>query len=113
VGALVQSGQLTPEEARVHPMKNEILQAIGMPCGVVPEFNTRTLANGDRVLLCSDGLWEALSETEIHSIVEWEGTMRQLATQLVDRANDAGGYDNVTVILYGPHSSCGSGRPPA
>jgi protein phosphatase len=113
VGALVQSGQLTPEEARVHPKKNEILQAIGMPCGIVPEVNTRSLANGDRVLLCSDGLWEALPEAEIHSIVEWEGTMRQLATQLVDRANDAGGYDNITVVLYGPHCSTGSDRPPA
>jgi len=111
VGALVQSGQLTPEEARVHPKKNEILQAIGMPCGVVPEVNTRPLENGDRVLLCSDGLWEALPEAEIHSIVEWEGTMRQLATQLVDRANCAGGYDNITVVLYGPHCSRGNDRP--
>jgi protein phosphatase len=112
VGALVQSGQLTPEEARVHPKKNEILQAIGMPSGVVPEVNTRPLANGDRVLLCSDGLWEALPEAEIRSIVEWEGTMRQLATQLVDRANDAGGFDNITVVLYGPHCSRGSDQPP-
>jgi len=111
VGALVQSGQLTPEEARVHPKKNEILQAIGMPSGVVPEVNTRPLANGDRVLLCSDGLWEALPEAEIHSIVQWEGTMRQLATQLVDRANCAGGFDNITVVLYGPRSSRGNDRP--
>lgn len=70
VGALVQAGELTSEEARVHPRKNEILQAVGLPNGIVPEVSSRTLSNGDRVLLCSDGLWEALSDEEICSIVD-------------------------------------------
>jgi serine/threonine protein phosphatase PrpC len=100
VGALVQAGELTPEEARVHPRKNEILQAVGLSNGIVPEVNMRTLQNGDRVLLCSDGLWEALSDEEICTILDWEGSMRQRATQLVDRANEAGGHDNITVVLY-------------
>jgi len=52
------------------------------------------------VLLCSDGLWEALSDEEIGTILAWEGSMRQRATQLVDRANEAGGPDNITVVLY-------------
>jgi protein phosphatase len=100
VGALVQAGELTPEEARVHPRKNEILQAVGLSNGIVPEVSSRTLGNGDRVLLCSDGLWEALSDEEICSIVDWDGSMRQRATQLVNRANEAGGHDNITVVLY-------------
>jgi protein phosphatase len=100
VGALVQAGELTSEEARVHPRKNEILQAVGLSNGIVPEVSSRTLGNGDRVLLCSDGLWEALSDEEICSIVDWDGSMRQRAIQLVDRANEAGGHDNITVVLY-------------
>jgi protein phosphatase len=100
VGALVQTGELTPEEARVHPRKNEILQAIGLSNGIIPEVNSRVLENGDRVLPCSDGLWEALSDEEIRSLMDWDGSMRQRATQLVNRANKAGGRDNITVVLY-------------
>jgi protein phosphatase len=100
VGALVQAGEVTSNEARFHPRKNEILQAIGLPSGIVPEVNSIVLKNGDHVLLCSDGLWEALSDEEICSILNCEGSMRQRATQLVDRANEAGGRDNITVILY-------------
>jgi serine/threonine protein phosphatase PrpC len=100
VAALVAGGQLTADEARVHPKKNEVLQAIGMPYGVVPDVNSRELKAGDRLLLCSDGLWEALSNDEIAAVLASDGSMRQLATQLVDRANGAGGPDNITVVLY-------------
>lgn len=100
VDAMVRSGKLTREGARAHPQKHEILQAIGLPHGIVPEVNTKTLINGDRVLLCSDGLWAALEDEEIGAILDSDGSMRQLATQLVNRANDAGGYDNITVVLY-------------
>jgi protein phosphatase len=58
------------------------------------------LKPGDRVLLCSDGLWEALSDDEIAAVVGSDGSMRQLASVLVDRANAAGGEDNITVVLY-------------
>lgn len=100
VGALVEAGQLTPDEARIHPRKNEVLQAIGMPSGVVPDVNRVDLATGDRILLCSDGLWEALADQDIQTILTSDGTVRQLATQLVDRANGAGGSDNITVVLF-------------
>ena len=99
VGSLVQAGQLTPEEARVHPNKNEVLQAIGMPAGIVPDVNGVDLATGDRILLCSDGLWEALPNQDIEAILTSDGTSRQLATQLVGRANGAGGTDNITAVL--------------
>ena len=107
VGSLVQAGQLTPEEARVHPNKNEVLQAIGMPTGVVPDVNGVDLATGDRILLCSDGLWEALPDQEIEAILTSDGTSRQLATQLVDRANGAGGSDNITAVLFEVRAASG------
>jgi PPM family protein phosphatase len=99
VAALVEAGELTSEEARVHPSKNEVLQAIGMPSGVFPDVHHADLASGDRILICSDGLWEALQQPDIESVLASDGTMRQLATQLVDRANSAGGHDNITAIL--------------
>jgi PPM family protein phosphatase len=100
VGALVDAGLLTPEEARVHPDKNQVLQAIGMPMGVSPDVTSSTIFTADRILVCSDGLWEALPHEEIQTILAWDGAMGRLASQLVDRANDAGGRDNITAILF-------------
>jgi PPM family protein phosphatase len=100
VAELVAAGELTPDQARSHPAKNEVLQAVGMPDGFEPSINTASLDPGDRVLLCSDGLWESLSDQEISAIVGSEGSMRQIAIQLVDRANDNGGRDNTSVVMY-------------
>jgi protein phosphatase len=99
VAELVKAGQLTAEEARTHVNRNEVLQAVGMSSGVRPDVNQVGLAPGDRILVCSDGLWEAFPNEEIESVLASDGTMRQLATQLVDRANAAGGHDNMTAIL--------------
>jgi protein phosphatase len=103
VGDLVRQGHLTTEQARVHPSKNEVLQAIGMPHELSPEVTQRVLGEGDSVLVCSDGLWESLSAEELGAILEWEGSVRQRVTQLVDRANYAGGQDNITALLYEHH----------
>jgi protein phosphatase len=100
VARLVEEGHLTPDDARCHPNKNQVLQAIGMPYAIEPDCKFRDLQENDRVLLCSDGLWEALSHEEIAAIVGSDGSVRQLATLLVDRAIDVGGTDNITVILY-------------
>ncbi len=100
VGALVLAGKLTAEEARRHPRRNEVLQAIGLPFGILPTVRSRRLTAGDYVLLCSDGLWEAFSEEEMSSLVVGAGSLFQRAVQLVERANAAGGPDNITVVLY-------------
>jgi protein phosphatase len=100
VAELVAAGKLPAEQAHLHATKNQVLQAIGMLVGFDPDINRSALEPGDRVLLCSDGLWEMLPDREITSILDAQGSMQQLATQLVDRANDAGGKDNISVILY-------------
>jgi len=99
VGALVEAGELTEEQARVHPDKNVVLQAIGTSGGILPDVNVAELIAGDRILLCSDGLWEELPHIDLQAIAASDGTVRQVATQLVDRANAAGGFDNITAIL--------------
>jgi protein phosphatase len=100
VWELVMSGWLTSDEARLHPQRAKITQAIGTLKGIKPEISKVILKPRDRVLLCSDGLWEALTDQDIHTIVRSEGSMRELASVLVDNANAAGGEDNITAVLY-------------
>ncbi len=100
VGQMVRDGQLSSEEARHHPRKNEVLQAAGLAEGFAPEVNTFDLRPGDTVVLCSDGLWEAVADEEVGCVIGGDGTLRQKARCLVDRANAAGGPDNITVVLY-------------
>lgn len=111
VGELVRARQLTPIEACTHPRKNEVLQAIGMSTSLEPEVNVRKLHPGDFVLLCSDGLWGALSDEEILATLAEEGSVHERATRLVERANAAGGPDNITVVLRAYDGSTRSGRP--
>ena len=99
VWQLVMSGLLDAEQARLHPHRGRVTQAIGM-AGVRPEVTSLTLKPADRVLLCSDGLWEALPEPEIGEIVASTGSMLELASMLVDRANAESGKDNITAVLY-------------
>jgi protein phosphatase len=100
VGALLRAGRLTADEVRIHPRRNEILQALGLPGEVVPELHDVALRPGDRVLLCSDGLWETLADEDMDGILRAGGTVSEVARTLVARANEAGGTDNITVVLY-------------
>jgi protein phosphatase len=100
VGAMVRTGQLSVQEARVDPRRNQLVQAVGFPASILPEFHSQVLADGDIVLLCSDGLWDSISDEEICSVLDAESSIRARAVELVQRANDAGGKDNITVILY-------------
>jgi serine/threonine protein phosphatase PrpC len=99
VGELVRTGYLEPAAARTHPRKNEVLQAIGVADPLEPEVNVRELRRGDLVLLCSDGLWGAVPDEEIAAILTEKGSVHERAARLIERANTAGGPDNITVIL--------------
>jgi len=98
---LVKAGQMTLEEARTSPLKNELSQAIGSPVPIVPDYNLYSLKDGDKVLLCSDGLWDMLSDEEIYEIVRQKKPAKTLCEELVKMANDAGGHDNITVVVIG------------
>lgn len=99
VGELVRSGKLTSEEARHSPIKNQITQALGSPFPVHPEYSRHPLDMNSRVLLCSDGLWDMLSDAEIHKTVMENGDEEFICKDLVKKANDAGGDDNITVVI--------------
>ncbi len=98
VWEMVRDGRMTPEEARRSPLRNHISQAVGAPFALEPEYVREKLFRTDVVLLCTDGLWDMLSDEEIHSVVMSCDGPRQTVTELIRRANEEGGEDNITIV---------------
>jgi len=100
VEELLRRGKLTEEQAAEHPQRSIITRALGVD--PVVEVDTRTYAGraGDVVLLCSDGLTSMITETTIAEVLDAEPDLDRAAEALVNAANDAGGRDNITVILF-------------
>lgn len=98
VQMLVENGELTQEEARVHPKKNYITRAVGVGPQLEAEYNEYALRPGDTLLLCTDGLSNAVSEDEMARMVR-ELPPQDAVQKLTLAANAAGGYDNITVLL--------------
>lgn len=96
---LIEAGQITPEQARVHPNRSVITRAIGSDPNMKPDIYELNISSGDRLLLCSDGLSTMLEDDEIQSIMRHTPDPQQCASNLVDAALQAGGYDNVTVVV--------------
>ncbi len=100
VESLVLAGIIPREAAICHEDRSRLEQAIGVAGDFSPSLNRRKLDDGDRVLLCSDGLWEPVGDDGIAEVLASDGSMRQLATVLADRALAAGGPDNITAVVY-------------
>ena len=102
VQQLIDSGQITPEEASTHPQKNEITNCIGLQGMTTPETVAVPIVPepGSVFLLCSDGLSGMVTERQIEHVISNEKmTLQQKADRLVAMANEAGGLDNITVEL--------------
>jgi len=96
VETLVRSGELTPEQARVHPMKNVLTQAVGAVDDIEVETGNFSIAEGDIYLLCTDGLTNMVEDFDIGKILlERENP----ADDLIQAALDNGGHDNISVIV--------------
>ncbi len=100
VQQLVDSGQITREQAAAHPQKNLITRALGVSATIVPEYNRCEVTENDLLLLCTDGLTNMVSDQEIGLILQ-ESPFFEVPDVLVDRAIQAGGQDNITVMLMG------------
>ena len=100
VAELERSGQISPEAAEHHPQRSIITRALGPEPDV--EVDTYTLAarDGDVILISSDGLTSMISDDEVASILRAGGTLEQAADTLVRAANQSGGRDNITVVLF-------------
>ncbi len=100
VAEMVRRGVLAPEEAAHHTFRHVITNVVGgNDPGVQVELHKLPLEAGDRLLLCSDGLTEMLSEGEILGILQAEEDSEAACERLVARANEEGGKDNVTVVV--------------
>ena len=100
VEELVRQGRLSPEEAEEHPQRSIITRALGPEAVVEPDALTVPARAGDVFLLCSDGLTSMVPELELAEVFKTTEPLRDIAAELVDRANEAGGRDNITVVLF-------------
>jgi len=96
---LVEAGELTEEEAEHSERRNIILQALGPDAQVKVDLTHQAVRRGDVLVLCSDGLSGQVTRDEIGAIVTQEPDLVQVCRRLIDRANETGGPDNITVIV--------------
>lgn len=100
VNELVKMGQITKEQAKHHPQKNIITQALGVSSTIDPEINKIKLNDNDIILLCTDGLTNSLSDPQIQQILATkELSLKERCNKLISEANRLGGGDNITVCL--------------
>ena len=99
VEELVDSGQITADEARTHPSRSIITRALGSDPDMYADHFSLEVNDGDRIIVCSDGLSSMISDAEIEALAVSSATPQQAADNLVAAALTAGGADNVTVVV--------------
>ena len=100
VGELVARGKLTEEQAEAHPQRSVITRALGPERDVQVDVETFAARAGDVYLLCSDGLTSMIHEVGVRPVMERMTDLDRTGRELIAAANDAGGRDNITVILF-------------
>jgi PPM family protein phosphatase len=100
VEEFVRRGKITPEEAEVHPQRSIITRALGPEPDVEVETSTYSARDGDVYLICSDGLTGMISEDRVAEILRSASSLDAAAKELVAAANERGGRDNITVVLF-------------
>lgn len=99
VNALLASGEITEEEAEVHPQRNWIMRAVGSERDIEPEFYHVPFTKGDYLLLCTDGLSNKVEAEMMRELIVADSTLEEKVIQLIDLANERGGEDNITAVL--------------
>jgi len=100
VNEQIETGAISPEQARSHPLRNVVTRALGGRADLVVDIQSRRMAAGDMLLLCSDGLTTMVTDADIARILgEAQGDVAKGAADLVNEANQRGGEDNITVVL--------------
>jgi serine/threonine protein phosphatase PrpC len=99
VNELVKNGHITPEEAAHHPRRNVLIRALGTDPAVEADIRVVPWKKGDMLLLCTDGLHGLVDDATIEEIARGEPDLDRLSVRLIHSALDAGGDDNITVII--------------
>lgn len=97
VQKLVKDGKITKEEAEQHPKKNMLMKALGCTAFLEPDVAVKGFQKNDILVMCSDGLTNMVSDEEIYKVVKDD--IYVAARDLIDKANENGGTDNITVII--------------
>ena len=92
-------GQITTDEAAVHPQRNVLYRALGQGEPFEPDVKTIQLPDSGYLLLCSDGLWGVVPDEEIYRLIMDACSTEEACQSLIEAANQAGGPDNITAIL--------------
>jgi PPM family protein phosphatase len=100
VGELVARGKLTEEQAETHPQRSVITRALGPEPEVQVDVQAYHARAGDVFMVCSDGLTSMVPEARVREILTAAGPLEETGRELIAAANDAGGRDNITVILF-------------
>jgi protein phosphatase len=100
VGFLIREGKLTEEQAAEHPQRSIITRALGIEADVEVDTWTYQMRAGDVVLLCSDGLTSMVDEERIAGVLRAQSDLSRAGDGLIAAANEAGGRDNITVVLF-------------
>ena len=95
-GILVRQGELTREAAKNHPASSRLTAFVGMKPPAEPEAFTVEVSPGDRILLCSDGLYGMMEERELARLMRASRSPELVCRRLIDRANENGGRDNIS-----------------
>lgn len=96
---MIEAGKITPEQARVHPQRSVITRALGSDPNTTADIYEINVQAGDRLLLCSDGLYSMIPDKQIESVLKRTNDPQLCAAQLVNDAIGAGGHDNITVVV--------------
>jgi serine/threonine protein phosphatase PrpC len=99
VKRLVELGQISTEEAAVHPQRNVLYRALGQGEPIDAEIITAPMPKSGFLMLCSDGLWGTIPEDTLVETVQSATSVQEACQRLVEAANASGGPDNITVIL--------------
>lgn len=99
VQELVAAGRLSPEEAENHPYGNVITRAVGPSDGVIPDYVRLDVADGDRFVVCSDGLTKELTDYGIQHFLNEHADPAEAVGAMLDAALENGGRDNITIIV--------------
>ncbi|MFZ2096739.1 MAG: protein phosphatase 2C domain-containing protein [Anaerolineales bacterium] len=99
VKRLVEIGQISPEQALVHPQRNVLYRALGQGDPFEPDIFSFQVRHGCQLLICSDGLWGVIPDSEMARIISSSPDPQIICQSLIDSANEVGGPDNISVIL--------------
>ncbi|WP_164669054.1 Stp1/IreP family PP2C-type Ser/Thr phosphatase [Virgibacillus doumboii] len=99
VNELVRSGQISKDDAEQHPRKNVLLKALGTEESVAADTQSITWETGDKLLLCSDGLTNKVSDEELSQFTRTDQELETTGKELIDLANERGGEDNISLVF--------------